>query len=361
MQSLIGSYPFPPWPGAILLTPSFGTLVIDATGEKAAFIIEAPKTGTLAKVGFSINTLTLADDLKISFQDVDLATGDPDGGVDQFRVMTAASLSAGTMLLTGLITDTGADGGAKRSVTIGDLLAVVIEFDTYVDGNLRIATFADDTNDFPYATLFTSSWAKASAAAPILYLEYDDGSTAPIAGCWPIAVIDSTTYNNGSAADEKALKFTLPYPARAVGFWLWAELDGDADIVLYEGTTALATKSSDKEVRRSTAAGFLIKKFAAPVSLTKDTTYYLSLKPTSATNVALQIGDLEVAARLNALPGGADFCLATRVDAGAWSNVTTKKPFMGLLLDQGDDAVGGGGGGAVIGGIKVINPGSIIL
>jgi hypothetical protein len=56
---------------------------------KLAFVCEAPKTGVLRKVCFRTGSVVTGDTLKVSFQDVDPATGDPNGTADQFRTEEA--------------------------------------------------------------------------------------------------------------------------------------------------------------------------------------------------------------------------------------------------------------------------------
>jgi hypothetical protein len=47
---------------------------------------------------------------------------------------------------------------------------------------------------------------------------------------------------------------------------------------------------------------------------------------------------------MNALPGGQDLYWGERTDGGSWTTTTTKRPNMGLWLDQFDDGVGGASG-----------------
>jgi len=53
---------------------------------------------------------------------------------------------------------------------------------------------------------------------------------------------------------------------------------------------------------------------------------------------------------LDMLSGGQAFHFSSRADAGAWSDTTTRRPIMGLILSAADDGVGGGGG-------MIVNPG----
>lgn len=75
---------------------AYGSYLLDADGEKLAFVLPAPKTGNLAQVGFRTMIVTTGDTLKVSFQGVDEATGDPDGTPDQYRTTVIADGDDGT-------------------------------------------------------------------------------------------------------------------------------------------------------------------------------------------------------------------------------------------------------------------------
>src|SRR3989304_561487 len=70
--------------------PTNVSFLIDAAAEKVAFIFKVPKTGTLESVSFVLGPVTTGDTLKISFQDVDVATGNPDGSGDAVTLVGRA-------------------------------------------------------------------------------------------------------------------------------------------------------------------------------------------------------------------------------------------------------------------------------
>lgn len=123
MSSML--YPAPPrWPAISSFTTT--GLLIDATGEKAAFIGRVTKTGNIRKAHFWISALTKAGGSAwtASLQDVDLANGPPmrpDGTQDQTAAVSNASAAVGWYTTPAFSTD--------RAVTRGDRLAFVLEFD----------------------------------------------------------------------------------------------------------------------------------------------------------------------------------------------------------------------------------------
>lgn len=319
------------------LTPTLTNLLLDASGEKAAFVVRAPKTGAIRKVGFLARTVTTPTDTDVRIETVDLTTGFPSGtlfGTNTNVTVASGSITSNTWITSGALT-------ADASVSRGDLLAVVIA--PSGSPNYNVAAFLSSIYEFPYPLLYTTSYSKSSAS-PIVSLEYSDGSYAYIPGVTPCSTLTSTTFNSGSTPDERALKFRMAAPVRVAGVWAAIDLDNDAEIVLYDsdGSTALATVAMDKDVRRSTNSVYFHVQFASQVSLSASTYYYLAVKP-GASSVTLQEFSVSAAGVLDQMAGGQDFHFASRTDAGSWSATTTTRPFMGLIIDGIDDGAGGGG------------------
>lgn len=338
-------------------TTTYTTFLLDAAAEKLAGIIVAPKAGDIARVHFRTGTVTTGDTMKVSLQDVDPATGDPDGGADQFRTQVIADADDNVWFRTGLVTSDGTDTGTLRTVTKGQVLAWVIEFNSFVAGNLNLVGKAVLAGQGPfvgrhYLDHFTAAWAKQTGSVQVAAIEYSDGSFAYIPNTFPATTQASITIGSASTPDEIALKFRLPFPARVSGWYLAGNIAGDADIVLYDsdGTTVLETQSIDKDIRASAANLTAAGTFATARTLTANTFYYLAFKP-GATNCFpffFTVDATPGAVILNQISGGQDAHWAQRTDAGAWTPDTLKRPVMGLILDGLDDGAGVGGGAPVI-------------
>ena len=338
---------------------SSGALRLDANGEKSAFVFQAPKTGTLDKAEFRLGTATFGGSsvLRVSFQNINMSDGNPDGTQDQYRDMT--SLTANAWNTPGLMTDDGTDTGAKRSVTRGDLLAVVWEYATFTAGDdVQVALSvrsAEPDHDLGYVTQFTASWSKIASRYAHVALKYSDGTYATPVGAFPASDINTTTYNSGSTPDERGLRFQLPFPASLAGFAAQIDLDGAADVVLYDAAgSAIAggSVSMDPDVRGSTALTRKSRIFASSIELEADTTYYLLVKPTSVTDIILADFDVASAGIMSGFRPGTEWYYAHRTDGGSITTTTTKRPYMQLMLDGFDDGAGGGGlpvfGGAIV-------------
>ena len=348
MQSL-GPLVVPRMTGDQVGSPTFtgNVLLLDAASEKAAFIFQAPKSGDIRKILWRLGTVTTGATLDIRLETVDLTTGNPTGTLWATNTNAAAIVSAtddDTMVTSTLTAD--------ATVVKGDLLAVVIVNPAVSFGNLQISGFADDDLlNIPYADLFTTVWTKPTVA-PVVGVEYSDGSYANTNGCWPMSAITTTNFSAASTPDVIALRFSLPYPARITGFWIWIDLDGNATVKLYDpdGGTVLESLGIDTDVRNSAGTKLHTYLFDTSISLSKDTVYRLGIEPAGATSVQVHDFTVPTAAALDSFPGGQAFHLSTAKDpfgVESWTQTTTRQPFMGLLLDQFDDGVGAGSGGGL--------------
>lgn len=351
------------WFGApIILNASAPTLSatggMTASGHKFAYVFRVPRTGTLETCEFRIGNVNNNPDngLRISFQNLD-ANGDPDGTQDQYRDI-AGPFTTATWVTPGIMSSDGTDGGTKRSVTGGDWLAVVIEFTSFVASdnitfgclNTQNTAAAGSYPTEEYTDLFTASWVKTVFGASIALKYVTDGYVPISENFFPILSVASTSYGNGSTPDERAMRFRLPTPCVCDGAWVRGDFDGDCDIILYStnGSTVLGSCSIDASARVGTTGMNVYARWAG-VSLAANTTYYLSVKPTTATTITLYEWSANSAGLMAAAIGGSEWYLATQTDAGGFSTTTTTRPFCGLHLSAVDDAVPPpSGGGALV-------------
>ena len=340
LQSVLANLSIPDIPSSISGAAGHASLLLDAADEKVAFIFRAPKAGDITKVVFLTGAVTTGAIVDVRIETVSLTTGDPTGTL------------WGTTT-NGAVVIANADDNVFKTATLtlaatvakGDLLAVVIVNPSVLPGNLNVQSSSDHNSGYPYRDLFTTVWTKGNRPL-IIGIEYSGGSYDVVQGTI-LASYTSTTYNNGSTPDERGLIFQLPFPCSVRGAWVWVDLDGDADIVLYDsdGTSVLTSVSLDTNVRESAIPDLFIVEFSTSINLSKTTNYRLSLKPTSVTDVVLQEFTVSTAAAMDSNSGGQNFHLTTRTDAGSWSQTTTQRPLMGLLLSSFDDAVSASGGG----------------
>lgn len=335
--------------GGALLPHAFGAIrpdinmatgtIIDAAGEKCAFVFQVPKSGTQDRVGFHVRLVTTAQTLRVGLETVDAATGAPTG--TQYggsAVGTQAAPVAGTFYEVTLAT--------PATAVAGDIIAVVIQFDATV-GNVQIGHIdglaGGNRAGVPYINAFTTVWTKHLSGTPVMSVRYNDASYEFI-GALPFAGRQDVFFNTGSTPDEIGNYFTLPAPVRVTGVRVLVVAANNMDIVLYEGSTVLRTISVDSDVTAGSMEYDL--RFSTPVTLSAGTVYRIVFKPTTASNINMRELIVLSAGMMNMVPGGTDWYKTSRTDAGAWTEDTLRRVWgTGLLIDQIDDGVGGGAGG----------------
>jgi len=337
-------------------TASVNSVLIDAAAEKVAWIIQCPKDGTLNRVAFGFGTVGQApvNGLTVSFQDVN-ASGDADGTQDQTRAVAQGSVVSNTLLTTGLITSTGADGGVKRVVTQGELLAFVVEFASFAAGDsVNIlgtsgAVLSVNSQQFPYNELFTASWTRA-AGLPDIALQYSDNIWEPIHGASPASAVVNTAFSSATNPDENGMQFVCPVALRAVGFAGVFRANGTTSsyqLTLYDSSnTVLATTVLDPDVIRSAATGgsasWYFNGVADSVELVAGATYKVTLTATGAGNVNIYGFVPGNATFASATPWGEDAQAISRQDGSGAFTVDSTGIFyaLGLLIDAIDPVKG---------------------
>jgi hypothetical protein len=345
-QNLIGTMQCPNMLQILTSSTTSSNTTLDANDEALAFIFVAPRTKNLRKIGFRTNTVTTGAALNIRIETVDLATGFPTGtlvGTTTSAVQTVLSSDDNTWFTVTLTLD--------ASLAAGTAYAIVIANPSAAGGNLVISTsFGMITWEGPpYACTFLGApptvWSKLSANGPFhFYLEYDDGTTDNV-GNFPSSSIAGTAFNNTTATRERALYFQLPAPVSVIGCVFGGDTDvGDYDVILYDsdGTSVLKSLSVDKELTRS-ASGLVFIRFATQADLLANTNYRLAIKPTSASNVTLYEATFSSTTIMAALDMGANAHLSTKDSGGTWTQTTTQRPAIALLISALDDGTGGGG------------------
>lgn len=348
------------WPHTALINSNtLGTsqILLDASDEKGAMIgpVWWPEDGDTTKNLTHIHwrsgagTLGGSSQWQLSCQNVSLTASpmQPDGTVDQYH-LAAVGVAPNNNAWNRNALNTA------RTVTRGELLAIVLEYVTFTSGDLlRIAGgFTSSTLLRPLQTdmaLYSAAAWTSVGGTIIAVLEFDDGSFGTIYGSFPYTNASvGDNYNNATtggtgiaAGDERGIEVYPPFPMPVEGFWGEVYIAGnssDFDIVLYEGTTALVTVSVDASAIVVTGSA---RRFVVPLPalqlLNPALTYRLMIKPTTANNVRFQYFTLDDAAH-RVLHGGMAIAGVTREDGGSFSSpITTVVPLLGFVLAGGDN------------------------
>ena len=348
MSNQIGPHLIPAYISYDLWYSTFysGTPLNDAD-DKVAVVMPAPKTGTLDKVWFRTGTVTTGDTIRVSFQDIN-ASGYVDNGVDQYRLVTIASADDNTWFTTGSITSDGSDSGVKRSVTIGEKLAVVFDYATYTSGNLSVNIGRNTSTSGGFLSgatchLYESSWAASTIGSTCIALQYTDGVVF-IPGSMPAVASSTSAISSATTPDEYANVFSVPYPVKlwGAGCMVSSAVTRPFDIVLYsaDGSTILSSGSFGSIYDSSINVTKTLP-FTTPYTINAGSNYYLSIKPTSTAGFNLNQNTFPSVDVMSATPWGSACYGATRTDAGAWTtNSLVQYSIFPIFYGFEDTAVG---------------------
>lgn len=346
---------------------SVSSLTFDSTADRVAYVAKAYQADSISKVFFRTNTVTTGDTVKIEIQSV--TNGRPSGTI-------IAAGASGTVA----IADTDDNRwlsvtiGTPYTFSIGEDFAIVLTHDSGATPNLQLSISSGEISGW-VSGLYPSrlqdtgagTWSAGSGSSLQWVIEMTTAAGAvtfpgliPLNGAGTI-----TAFNSGTNPNERALKLVAPAKMRVIGlslalfnnaagsdvtFSIWDSTDNPG-----AGPTPLAQTSLDGDYPYSaTADGVVHVFFAAPLTLTAGSTYYIGVKPTTANNIGLM--ELSAAGTGASSTGIRAFGIGTvtahlstrqwvSTDPGAWTDTTTTLPAISLIVDQIDDGASAGGGG----------------
>lgn len=278
-------------------------LLDEAEGwNKAAYTFICPVSGTLDTLEFycDFNSSDPATTLKVSFQNLD-SDDLPDGNVDQYRIITVGDFAT-VWIAPGLMTDDGTDTGVKRTVTRGQKLACVVEFESSNTGDLiglgMIHMQEDTVRRSVGGCLYNSgAWSRLSGAG-VGALKYQENPFTgqeyyPMPEFIPANGLNITAINTGTTPDEMGLEFAFPANVRIGGasMSLTTSTDGAAfDCVLYDHANAVLDTVPMKlhtELFPGNGYTYWTVKFSRDWLIEANQPYKVTVKPSSATSLIL--------------------------------------------------------------------------
>jgi hypothetical protein len=317
---------------------------LDAAADWMAFLIHVPKTGTLNNIWFRQTQQTSIQDLHISFQNVNNA-GDPDGTVDEFRVVTPVGGDLNNYVSSGIISSDGTDVGTKRSVTKGDKLAIVFKFNSTA-GDIDILSGHNKTSGsetYPavkFSTNSGSTWSDVFRF-PTFMLEYVTDGIVYVPGVWPSDAITDQSVSSTSSPDEIGIKFQVKADVKVSGVILGGARNA-VEIEIEDGSKVnVAGPVTNIDNTDATTGAKRQVMFASAVTLSADTDYYLLFRPTTTSSNILRYMGLQSATHRAAFPFGTTQSWNTRTDDGTWTENTDRIGVFALIVEQVDTASGG--------------------
>lgn len=276
-------------------TPQINTSLqlMNAATERLGVVFMAPRSGTINRVAIRLgaNTFNVASVLRVSLQDVVNSSGImvPDGTQDQYRDIT--SLVTNQPLETGLLTSDGTDGGTKRTVTIGDMLAIVMEYQTFTTGDAvrqGILVAPPDggyfeVNNFASPVFYNgSSWSAQSNTA-LFAVEYQTLGWVPV---HPYAFVPNALGSDLIRDNEEAgNRLQMPFKCRVVGVAALVESGAAATLKVYDNSEVEIAEGIQAVPEAGTATDSIEMMLDAPLTLEADTNYFFVWRGESGNDI----------------------------------------------------------------------------
>lgn len=332
----------------MLLTPDLSLLenqatafasftALTSTSHKLMVSGVVKQAGTISTVGFRLGTVTKGGGgtttLTVSLQDTSTSTGKPDGTIDQSGTVTGAALASNQWVNVTL--------NSGRTVAVGDRVCVVFEITTIEAGDsIAITGF---TSAGLQCLSFVShydgtTWGTASSAAPNMVFNYSDpaGTSNSFLGTLVASALTSHAYNlSTTLVDERGIQWIPALSAKVYGIMAILNAANDFEAILYEGTTVLAKFISTGAMAKTSGKFCFSMPFSSPVNVSAGTTYYITIRPTTNSNVTVVSYSLDNAQHRAAWPMETEIAGADRLNQGGTWNVTTTQVYPIVpIIDQ---------------------------
>jgi hypothetical protein len=339
---------------------TFGTGLIDNSGDKHAAVFQVPEDATITHLWTNVSTVTSPPVCKISLQGID-ASGVPDGTVKGGGSPASVTFTPAAGVTWHALANSYA---AVR----GEILAIVIEYDSGTVGASNTATF-----------LVTTSTLTQRLGVPYYSSKNDAGAFGKTATTGPLFGYKTASKSFGrpfkTASLSKATSTTVEYAQRfslAAGYGATKKLvgirywGGNATtgtqttwITLYSGTDVLQQIGLDADYAASAGATSREHEVyfdeANLTALDFGTEYRVGI--IASTAASINALDVENDGDMGAFPFGTQIYASTRtlgaaVTAGsgpasggaAWTDSPKERLYMDLILEDWTEPAAGGGG-----------------
>lgn len=322
----------------------------DAAGESTAFIgrlylstgVGTSKVfSTSATINFIVTVTTFVNvgsTWRVGIQDV--TSGLEDGTFD-----VSKDLVGGTDTLTNDVLSTFTFTAGSKTITHGDLIAVVFECISRGGADVVRPQRIDNSN-FPYCTTDTGAGPVKAATGPLVLLTSDDGTIGHFGEIFIANVVTNISHNSGSTPDEYALLFQVPFKCatnQLLAFLGEIDAGETGDLILYSAPlgTPVAERTvavvPDETAVASSVVGLItlaITEFIFAIN----TDYAIAYRPTSTGNRLL--GRVTIPSTLGGLSLGSNLRQGSRTDqTGAFAATTTIIPALGCMVNKFDTGV----------------------
>lgn len=308
------------------------------------------------KIHFMAGACTFANagtTLRVGIQDANLTTGSPargDGTFDTYKDMVG-----GTDTITANAYNTVTMASGTKSITHGDMIAIVFNMTARGGADSVIvqglSQYSGGLFHLPQCTAEAAAVFTTQPTVPDAIIEFDDGTLGWVYGTMPVDAGPNNvvSFNSGSTPDEYGTTVQFPRPVSVEGMWAFivAAGSGPSEFLIYSdpmGTPTLvtgATYSFDHDLKQSANERFVHVLFPQPVTLAANTRYGVTMRPTTTDNITAHYFRVANANYFKAMTGGIYSTYISRTNnAGAFTETTTRRLEMGLLISGGDEGQG---------------------
>lgn len=341
--------------GHVWLEGRTGSKTLSAAGGGSIWWMPGAPTITFANAGTT---------MRVGVQDVDLTAGPPGRGDGTDDVY--ADLVGGTDTITALTFRQTTMTTGTKAISHGQFVALSLRLTARGGTDLvRVravnavgATVTTINPLLPCVNSNLGGYAHVNAV-PLVVFQFDDATLGYFYGSFVTstgALVTATAYNTGSTPDERGNIFRLPGPTKVDGLWAFLRFSGaivDAELCLYSdplGTPSLIEAVSlDGNTVATAATRALIAPLTAVASLSENTDYGVTIRPTTANDISAISHDVAAVGHWSAHAMGSDCNQITRSDnTGAFTETTTTRVLCGVCMSGMDDGAGGAGGGILM-------------
>lgn len=335
--------------------------IIDASGERVAWVFQADADDTVTHLGFRYGARAATPPTyRISLQALN-TSGEPDntvlgGGTPASATFTPPADATWDGTWQWIALDN------SIAVTRGGFYAIVVDYSSgTIDGtnNSSFTTGVTGNNlpGLPYALTYNgAAWTKS------LHANYGYKSASRTYGM-PVEAATNLQLNSGDTPDEWGLKITLPAGYGATykiigifGYFRWGAAGLSFDLKLYNSSdTLLQDVTVDGDAAVNATGGLYWYWFNETTleTLNYGDTYRVTIVPgsTSDNYFAYYIA-ADSSAEAEAFPfgNGNMFQWTERADAGAWTDRAERRPIFGIVVADITEPSGGAGIAVLTGG-----------
>ena len=353
---------------------TFESTQLNATGEHLDFTgnvyLEGGTSGgtkTISSAGgklwWRVGSSTFANagtTFRIGLQDTSAAStpAQGDGTFDVYKDLVGGTDTIAANTAHGTAMDTG-----TKTLTHGDVVSCTFEMISRA-GSDDVRPNAVDhptnggTNRFPAVVSFTPGGLRVNGT-PNLIIEFDDGTYGWFFGSLYTTATGSNAFGvSTGTADEYGNLFQVDASIGVAGVTLdmnTSTATADFELILYSdplGTPSIieAVTVDATQISTTTLAGMEMRMFTESHTLVPGTTYAVTIRPTTTSNVTFYHTDIAEANqwKMHGLSGDDCYAIRRLDNTGAFSDYNggtakTRRMGISLMLDQVNEDSSGGG------------------